>query len=1672
MGSGDSAEADDITALPVVTYVDENSITVTVTANNDGSYTFPGSVIAINVAVQTTPDSVYEGPETFSLIATDVNGVIAEASGISTILDNNSPTPEDPEDPVDNDIPTLTVVGESVQEGNVANFAVTLSGESEAPVMLNLTPSTTGSGDSAEADDISAVPVVTYVDANSATITVPANSDGSYTFPGSVIAINVAVQTTQDSVYEGPETFSLIATDVNNIIADASGISTILDNNSPTPEDPEDPVDNDIPTLTVVGESVQEGNVANFAVTLSGASEAPVMLNLIPSTMGSGDSAEADDITALPVVTYVDENSITVTVTANNDGSYTFPGSVTAINVAVQTTQDSVYEGPETFSLIVADVNNVIESTTGTSTIVDNNTPTDPEDPIDNDIPALTVVGESVQEGNVANFSVTLSGESEAPVMLNLTPSTTGSGDSAEADDISAVPVVTYVDANSATITVPANSDGSYTFPGSVIAINVAVQTTQDSVYEGPETFSLIATDVNNIIADASGTSTILDNNSPTPEDPEDPVDNDIPTLTVVGESVQEGNVANFSVTLSGESEAPVMLNLTPSTTGSGDSAEADDISAVPVVTYVDANSATITVSANSDGSYTFPGSVIAINVAVQTTQDSVYEGPETFSLIATDVNNIIADASGTSTILDNNTPTPEDPEDPVDNDIPTLTVVGESVQEGNVANFSVTLSGASEAPVTLNLTPSTTGSGDSAEADDISAVPVVTYVDENSATVTVAVNNDGSYTFPGSVIAINVAVQTTQDSVYEGPETFSLIATDVNGVITEASGISTILDNNSPTPEDPDDPVDNDIPTLTVVGESVQEGNVANFAVTLSGASETPVMLNLIPSTTGGGDSAEANDITALPVVTYVDANSATITVLANSDGSYTFPGSVIAINVAVQTTQDSVYEGPETFSLIATDVNNVIADASGTATIIDSSTVIDESNSVYESALSNGTNSSSDDEIATGNIFANDSLQVGAVLSSINGATPDIAGVITVSTSDGNTLVVNADINSSNFGAYTYTLNNAVSHPAGGDTTQSIADTFTYEITDANGFSQTAVLEINIFDDSPTANAPQTLDITVEPITTNLAIIVDVSSSMSNNDLSLTESAIESLINGYGQLGNVNVNIVQFYGNGYIQTGSNEDSWVDGATGKALNLDTSQSGTDIEQGLRAMVDNGYSGNQPEADQNVMYFFGDGSTYNSYETDFNAYLPSWSSFVNSGAIDKLFAYSVNTDNVASDINRVADNDENVVSPDAVNIKNIDTLNSAVSETVELFAKGSLTFHVDGSTIIDFGADGGHIASITIGNTTANYDASNLLQTINGTHGVFEINFETGDYRYLPTTMTEYTEKIEVTVIDADGDAFSDILLDINVNFEDSLQATVVDGIIEGLEYSTTSGISGFTSASGHFDYAIGDIITFTIGNLTIGQIDMNNITDGKVFLQDIAGVERSDVNDEYVENMAVLLQSLDADGDAYNGIVITEAMREAFSGDSFDLSVISEQNLVSIIEETGHAALSEDAAMEHVQDMLELYAGMDSSEFEQRVLDHNSEYLIDSESIIDSDVSSDTFAWLQSDITEGEKLDLSEILQITTDDELNRFLDFSVGIDAESGEEFTTISISAKGDGNVTQTIVLDGVNIGSDITIMNDMLEEGALLIGDSFPADMGTTDSMMNTIVDEIS
>ncbi|MBN0989981.1 Calx-beta domain-containing protein, partial [Amphritea pacifica] len=90
------------------------------------------------------------------------------------------------------------------------------------------------------------------------------------------------------------------------------------------------------------------------------------------------------------------------------------------------------------------------------------------------------------------------------------------------------------------------------------------MQTTQDGIYEGGETFTatLSNNSAGSTIADGTATGTIIDDGTgPGPFNPGPGPDNDTASFAVDSVSVSEGGLMTFTVTRTGDAEADQSVN-------------------------------------------------------------------------------------------------------------------------------------------------------------------------------------------------------------------------------------------------------------------------------------------------------------------------------------------------------------------------------------------------------------------------------------------------------------------------------------------------------------------------------------------------------------------------------------------------------------------------------------------------------------------------------------------------------------------------------------------------------------------------------------------------------------------------------------------------------------------------------------------------------------------------------------------------------------------------------------------------------------------------------------------------------------------------------------------------------------------------------------------------------
>ncbi|MDF3031695.1 MAG: hypothetical protein K0R03_2253 [Moraxellaceae bacterium] len=155
-----------------------------------------------------------------------------------------------------------------------------------------------------------------------------------------------------------------------------------------------------------------------------------------------------------------------------------------------------------------------------------------------------------------------------------------------------------------------------------------------------------------------------------------------------------------------------------------------------------------------------------------------------------------------------------------------------------------------------------------------------------------------------------------------------------------------------------------------------------------------------------------------------------------------------------------------------------------------------------------------------------------------------------------------------------------------------------------------------------------------------------------------------------------------------------------------------------------------------------------------------------------------------------------------------------------------------------------------------------------------------------------------------------------------------SATGTLSDSPVAGVSYSTSSGLTGTTDAQGRFRYNPGDIVTFRIGSLTLGAVTATG-TDATItplqIVESTSGLTETE-QQNMVTNLLVLLQSLDSDGNAENGISIPAAVGSSLNATvagTIDLQAApatfaASDTLGDLATTAGGTVVDPEAALEH----------------------------------------------------------------------------------------------------------------------------------------------------------
>ena len=665
---------------------------------------------------------------------------------------------------------------------------------------------------------------------------------------------------------------------------------------------------------------------------------------------------------------------------------------------------------------------------------------------------------------------------------------------------------------------------------------------------------------------------------------------------------------------------------------------------------------------------------------------------------------------------------------------------------------------------------------------------------------------------------------------------------------------------------------------------------------------------------------------------------------------------------------------------------VETTDSDALVNIKVNDSTPDIDGDNIVYEKGLTCDTDVS---EKTSGKftISAVDGIKMLTVAGheiDMNALQTSVTNHILINTTYGNITITAYDEIKSEV-SYTYQITENTTDHSDIDSNEIVLDKILLKVTDKDGDSQETTLSIRIVDDVVVAkNTTIEVDaISKATFNANVVLTLDYSTSMKTEDLNAQKAAALKLLDQYKATsnssdGDVKVMVIKFGSTGvtkgwqtideakaYINdgtpfTGTQYTNYDDALKVLINNYDNSGSGKIIVEGtintsyfmtdgvptVANRTNDGKNGTTEDKygdgigtgyTNNPFYAKGTSASSTKYVgADGEVGQGNWEAFLTKNQIVS-YAIGMGSNVSSTALEPIAYNGttgqqehDKLLQPKVDFNKLGDLLVSIAPEAQAISNK------LD----VNFGADGGYISSITIHGITHSFDGlatSEKNLTVTTSYGEFKIDMSTGSYTYVPKNEvlnTSEKEIISFIATDKDGDtAEGTLTIDLEALMRVDGSSTLIDGIIEGAEYRTSSGLKGLTDENGQFNYREGDSVIFNVGGVIVGTVTAQQIADNQIFLQDIANVDRTDLNDEYLENLATFLQSIDSDSG--DNIVITQETRDAFVNLYLNLQTASEADVKALIESVGITFVDEETAMVHVQEMLERYAGINVNEFD-----------------------------------------------------------------------------------------------------------------------------------------
>ena len=394
-----------------------------------------------------------------------------------------------------------------------------------------------------------------------------------------------------------------------------------------------------------------------------------------------------------------------------------------------------------------------------------------------------------------------------------------------------------------------------------------------------------------------------------------------------------------------------------------------------------------------------------------------------------------------------------------------------------------------------------------------------------------------------------------------------------------------------------------------------------------------------------------------------------------------------------------------------------------------------------------------------------------------------------------------------------------------------------------------------IRFSDDGPIAGNSSKIA-TVDPVITNLTLVLDVSGSMSTASgipgltrLQAEKQAAIDLIEAYSARGDVKVTLVTFQ-----TTATAQGYWLDAAAAIAVingaGFPGAAGNTNYAAGLD-LAKLGYGtanlqGLLPNA-KDVLYFLSDGVP-NPVDTglDIDTEVTAWQNFLSGNdangneAGEKITAYALGmgTGVSATNLNPIAYNGVTGTDTNAVLVTDFNQLSSVLLGTVDQPpVTGNLL--TDSTPTASFGADGaGYMQSVTIDGKIYTFDGTNNPQPLpagvlaadaqyNATEHVWTIktdanggkiviDMDNGNYTYTPPNQlaSSQSETVGFTIRDNDGDTASGQLtiniqapvLVVGQNVDDNATQTTAHKV------DPVANNAGVVAGQAAYDVLVGDV--------------------------------------------------------------------------------------------------------------------------------------------------------------------------------------------------------------------------------------------------------------------